>query len=136
MNREQIVQFLNAHPMCHLATMDGDQPRVRGMMMYRAESAGILFHTGVFKSLYGQITRNRRVEICFNDERTQVRVEGIARILDDISLKREIVAARPFMKPLIEERGYGVLVVFRVVDWKFTVWTMDTNLEPTVYSRL
>jgi pyridoxamine 5'-phosphate oxidase len=83
-----------------------------------------------------QITQNRRVEACFNSESTQVRVAGTAEFLDDLDLKKEIVEARPFMKPLIERRGYDVLVVFRVVDCSFTVWTRDTNVEPTTYSRL
>jgi pyridoxamine 5'-phosphate oxidase len=136
MNQEQILQFLNANPICHLATMEDGQPRVRGMMMYRADPAGILFHTGAFKSLYEQITRNPRVEICFNSPSLQIRVAGIAKILDDLNLKKEIVEARPFMSPLIEQRGYGVLVVFRVVDCRFTLWTMETNLSPTEYAQL
>ena len=40
MTREQILEFLNANPVCHLATCEGKQPRVRGMMMYRADATG------------------------------------------------------------------------------------------------
>jgi len=83
MNREEILQFLNKNPVCHLASTEGNQPRVRGMMMYKADSTGIFFHTGAFKSLYSQITRNRHVEICFNSQDTQVRVAGIVEILDN-----------------------------------------------------
>ncbi|MCU0915360.1 MAG: pyridoxamine 5'-phosphate oxidase family protein [Planctomycetes bacterium] len=51
MTREQILEFVNANPLCHLATCEGQQPRVRGMMMYRADAAGLIFHTGHFKAL-------------------------------------------------------------------------------------
>jgi pyridoxamine 5'-phosphate oxidase len=136
MNREEILQFLNANPSCHLATTDGNQPRIRGMLLYKADPTGLIFHTGAFKALYNQITQNKHVELCFNSKDTQVRVAGIVEIINDLNLKKEIVGARPFLRPLIEERGYDVLVVFRVTACKATVWTMATNLEPTKYTNI
>ena len=78
MNKTQILEFLNANPICHLATAEGDQPRVRGMMMYQADENGIIFHTGDFKELYRQLTKNSKVEICFNapDMSKQIRICG------------------------------------------------------------
>jgi uncharacterized pyridoxamine 5'-phosphate oxidase family protein len=32
MNREEILQFISTNPACHLATMEGNQPRVRGSL--------------------------------------------------------------------------------------------------------
>jgi len=94
MDREEILAFLNANPSCHLATMEGDQPRVRGMFMYRAGEKGIIFHTGDFKSLYSQLKENKKVEICFSSPEKQVRVEGVAEIIDDAKLKQEVLEAR------------------------------------------
>ena len=136
MNREQILGFLNANPVCYLATCEGSQPRVRGMMMYRADSSGLIFHTGKFKALSKQLLANKQVEVCFNSKDAQVRVAGVVEIVEDMSLKKEIVEARPFMKPWIEKHGYDLLVVFRVTQCKATVWTMATNLEPTQYQKL
>jgi pyridoxamine 5'-phosphate oxidase len=133
MTKTEILQFLNANPLCHLATADGDQPRVRGMMMYKAEEKGILFHTGNFKDLYRQLQKNPRVELCFHspDMSRQVRVSGTAEFLDDAKLKQEIVVARPFLKPWVEKHGLDMLVVFRVVHCRAAVWSMETNFEPT-----
>ena len=136
MNREQILQFLNEHQACHLATMEGGQPRVRGMLMYRADESGILFHTAPFKSLAKQVRDNKMVEICFNSPDTQIRVAGIAEIVDDPELKKEIVDARPFMKPWVEEKGLGTIQVFRVTHCQANVWTMSTNFEPTRYQPI
>jgi len=127
---------MNAHPICHLATLEGDQPRVRGMMMYRADSTGILFHVGAHKSLRCQIVQNPRVEVCFNSESMQVRIAGTVEILDDLDLKKEIVEARPFMQSFVAEQGYDVFIVFRVTGCRYTVWTMDTNFQPTEYTPL
>ena len=136
MNREEIYAFLNEHPACHLATMEGRQPRVRGMLMYRADETGLLFHTGTSKALSKQVLQNKPVEACFNSSDTQVRVSGVVEILDDLNLKKEIVEARPFMKPWVEQRGYDLLLVFRVKQCQATVWTMATNFEPTIYQRM
>jgi pyridoxamine 5'-phosphate oxidase len=136
MNREQILEFLNANPVCHLATCERNQPRVRGMMMYRADSSGLIFHTGKFKALSKQLLANKQVEVCFNSQDTQVRIAGVVEIVEDMGLKKEIVEARPFMKPWIEKHGYDLLVVFRVTQCKAAVWTMAANFEPTQYQKL
>ncbi len=138
MNKTQILDFINTNPVCHLATVEGDQPRVRGMMMYKADEEEIIFHTGDFKDLYQQLTKNPKVEICFNstDQRKQIRICGVAEFLDDLDLKKEIVSARPFMKPQIDKQGYDMLIVFRVTHLKASMWSMATNFEATTYIEL
>ncbi len=133
MTREDVFDFMNAHLACHLATVEGGEPRVRGMWAYRADEKGIVFHTGTFKDLYRQLTADPAVEFCFNDfeKGIQVRVRGEAREEKDASLKEEIVAAREFLRPFVEKPdGRDQLAVFRVTELTACVWTMDTNTEP------
>lgn len=130
MNREEILDFLNANPVSHFATIDGIQPRVRGLMMYKADPTGIYYHTAKSKPLYRQIIENRRVELCFNSQDAQVRVEGIVEILDDDKLKQEMLKARPYLQPLIDQGGNDALIAFRVTGCRAAVWTPETNLEP------
>ena len=132
MTKAEIIQFINANPACHLATADGSQPRVRGMLIYRADEQGILLHTGTTKDLYKQLIANPRAELCFNNMKDgiQVRVTGKAELVEDQKLKEEIVAARPFMKPWIDQRGYSFLAVFRIRNAAAEIWTLATNLEP------
>ena len=136
MNKTEILDFLNSNPACHLATIDGDGPRVRGMLMYRADENGILFHTGNFKDLCKQLQQNPNVELCFNSSSKQIRVSGKAEFIEGKSLKEEIVNKRTFLKPLVEAQGYDSLKVFRVTNCTATVWTMETNLEPKSYIQL
>jgi uncharacterized pyridoxamine 5'-phosphate oxidase family protein len=138
MNKTQILEFINTNPVCHLASVDGDQPRVRGMMTYKADDEGIIFHTGDFKDLYQQLLKNPKVEICYNssDQRKQIRICGVAEFLDDLDLKKEIVSARPFIKPQIDRQGYNMLIVFRVTRLKAAMWSMGTNFEATTYIEL
>ena len=45
MEEQKIYELINENLGFYLATMDGDQPRVRGMMLFRADKNGIVFHT-------------------------------------------------------------------------------------------
>jgi uncharacterized pyridoxamine 5'-phosphate oxidase family protein len=138
MDRDEIIKFLNEHPACHLATAEGGQPRVRGMLMYRADKQGIIFQTGDTKPIVAQIRKNPRVEACFNDfqKNIQIRVMGRAEIVEDQKLKEEIVAARDFLKPLVKEKSYGMIVVFRMTGCRASVWTFADNFNPSPYVAL
>ena len=138
MTKEDIIKFINANLVCHLATAEGDQPHVRGMMAYRADEKGIIFHTGNTKDLYKQIRDNPAVEASFFDPKTntQVRVKGKAVIIYDDNLKREILAARPFLRPWVEELGLEVIVTFRITDCCACVWTFETNFAPKQYVKI
>ena len=67
MNKNEIFQFLNSNLVFHLATVEGGQPRVRGMWLYRADENGLIFHTGKDKDLHRQLTANPNVEMSFNN---------------------------------------------------------------------
>ena len=136
MTSSEIMKFLNAHPACHLATLENGKPRVRGMLMYRADEQGLLFHTGIGKALAKQIQNGAPAEACFNSPELQVRVSGTAQIVDDLELKKEIVAARPFMQPWVAQHGYDLLVVFRIVQCEAATWAMAATFEPTTYRKL
>jgi uncharacterized pyridoxamine 5'-phosphate oxidase family protein len=135
MDRAAIIEFINANLACHLATIDGTVPKVRGIMPYRADDQGILFHTGTFKDLYRQLIANPAVELCFANPKTftQLRVSGRVVLVEDQNLKEEVVQARPFLKDIMKDDDFAGLAVFRVVDLKTTVWSMKNNLQPTQY---
>lgn len=138
MTKEEILKLINSNLSCHLATTEGDQPRVRGMMAYRADEEGIIFHTGSTKDLFKQVRDNPLVEACFFDRNTntQVRVAGKVTIIYDDDLKREIVATRPFLKPWIEELGLDILAVFRMTGCVACVWKFEENFAPKTYIKL
>ncbi|MBA4419277.1 MAG: pyridoxamine 5'-phosphate oxidase [Syntrophus sp. (in: bacteria)] len=132
MNRAEIIAFLNEHPLSFLATLEGDQPRVRGMALHKADENGLIYQTGDGKDLWHQVLKNPKMEICFNDLQAgiQIRVTGIAEVVEDQGLKEEIVKTRPFLKPVVEKLGYKVIKVFRVSKCKVYVWTMENNFAP------
>lgn len=140
MNKSEVFAFLNANPVFHLATIDGDKPRVRGMLLYRADEQGILFHTGKTRDLHKQLAANPHVELSFHNnsdqDLIQVRVSGTAELVEDLELKKEIVANREFLKPFVEKAGYEPLAVYRIKNGVASVWQMKTNLEPKKFVEL
>jgi len=40
---QDCIKFANENPVCYIATMDGDQPRVRGFLMWFADEKGFYF---------------------------------------------------------------------------------------------
>ena len=136
MTPAEILKFLNDHPACHLATLEDGRPRVRGMLLYRADERGLTFHTGTGKALGRQAQNGAAAEACFNGPELQIRVAGTVQVVDDLELKKEIVAARPFMQPWVAAHGYGLLVVFRLTKCEATVWTMASNFDPTQYQKI
>jgi pyridoxamine 5'-phosphate oxidase len=140
MTKNEILDFLNANPVFHLATVEGNKPHVRGLLLYRADESGILFHTGKTKDLHRQLTANPNVEMCFNNGKfqdlIQIRVSGTVEPVEDLELKKEIVQKREFLKPWIERDGFGLLVVYRMKKGMATVWSMETNFAPKKFIEL
>ncbi len=137
MNKTEILEFLNANPICYLATSVRNKPYVRAMRMVSADEKGLIFQTVDGKDLPKQMTENPSVEVCFYNmkENVQIRVTGKAILLEDLDLKKKIAEQRPFLKPLIEKKGFDVMPVFRVVDCVACPWTMATNFSPKEYIR-
>ena len=138
MNKQEIFQLMAANPGFHLATMEGDQPRCRGMFLYRADENGIIFHTGSMKDVYQQITKNPKVELCFNDfqKGIQIRVAGKLELLEDQALKEEIYEhpTRKFLKSFRESGNLGdfdkTFKVYCLKGGRAVCWTMATNFAP------
>lgn len=131
MNAQQILQFINENPAFALATVEGDKPHVRILMLHKADETGIYFMVGKFKDVYRQLSLNPHVELCFHKENSEVRISGIVEKLDkDIELKKEILEARPFMKPWIDQVGFKYMGVFRIVNGLATFWNLEKELEP------
>ena len=140
MNKNEILQFLNANMVFHLATVEDGEPRVRGIWLYRADENGLVFHTGKMKELHRQLSADPHVEMSFNNGKfgdlTQVRVRGTVELVEDLELKKEIVQKRPFLKPWVDRDGYEQMAVYRLKNGKAAVWSMSDNLAPKEFVEL
>lgn len=138
MTKKEVLEFATKNPLFSLATTDASRPRVRMMMLYRADDKGLIFTTGRDKDVSKQLQANPAVEMCFYnaDQGRQVRIEGAVEALDDLELKKQIVEDFPFLKPWVESQGYDVMATYRLKRGKAVTWTMETNFEPKQYIPL
>lgn len=138
MTKQEILQFMNENPVFHLATAEGNQPRVRGMLLYRADEDGIIFHTASTKDLAAQIKENPRAELCFQSGGVQFRVTGTLQQVVEEALQEEIYShpSRGFLR---EWKRLGVepnLEIYIMKHGTATVWTMERNFDEKSYTKL
>jgi pyridoxamine 5'-phosphate oxidase len=138
MTAAEILDFVRANPYCALATVEGGEPRVRMVMILRADERGILFNTGVSKDLFKQIEANTAVELCFFDptSRVQVRIRGRFASQKDAETHALVLEKLPFLKPMVEAQGTGLLAPYLLKRGRATVWTMATNFDPKRFVEL
>lgn len=139
LNKSEIFKLMNENPVFHLATMDRDQPRVRGMLLFRADEKGIIFHTASTKDVFKQIMKNPKVELCFQGSGTQIRVTGkLECIKDDNNLREEIFnhPTRKFLQAWKDNGIDNLLQIFCLKDGVATEWMMETNFDEKQYVEL
>lgn len=123
MDKKEILSFIANNNIGYLATVEGKTPRVRGMDTFRADNDGLVFYTSKSKKVFKQIAANPEVEVCYYAKGIQIRVRGKMEILEDIDLKKEIVARRAFLGDYSAE-DFEDMAVCRLKG-KATIWTMQ-----------
>ena len=109
---EQVIRSERA-PM--LATIDGNQPRVRPVSPVR--QAGFTIYVANLRGYHKtqEIAANSRVELCYlDDHHDQVRITGIAEILTDRSLLESIWDDNPLLRQYLGTLDNPALIVYRI----------------------
>ena len=86
---EKVCQFLEAAQTYYLATVEGDQPRVRPFGTVLAYNGRLYIQTGKVKPVSRQLAANPKAEICAFREGAWLRLAG--ELINDDS--REVKAA-------------------------------------------
>jgi len=99
-----------------LATMDGDQPRLRPVSPVRTE--GFTIYVANLRR-YGKTTEiaaNPKVELCYCDsDHHQVRITGVAEVLTERPLLEEIWAGNPLLRAYLGSLDNPELIIYRIV---------------------
>lgn len=98
-----------------LATMDGDQPRVRPVSPVRTDR--FIVYVANLRS-YGktaEIESNPKVELCYMDEdHNQVRITGIAEVVQDRPLLEEIWSSNRLLQHYLGSVDNPQLIVYKI----------------------
>lgn len=140
MNLQDAITFATEHPVCFLATADGDQPHVRGWLFWFADETGFYFQTLEPKDVHRQLRANPKVEVCFfngGDLTTAqtLRVTGEVEFLDDPVLMHRLVEED---MPFLAAAGGAddpIHQIFRVAHGEAFIWGMGDMLKERELDR-
>jgi len=137
MKIKDCIKFANENPICSLATVENDQPRVRMLGFWFADETGFYFQTSTTKEFPHHLKANPKTEICFYKHEgimgTMLRISGEVEFLTDSGLKERIFNDRPFLKRFGLTTDSPELTLFRISHGQAHFWTMENNLKPKEY---
>ncbi|NND96012.1 MAG: pyridoxamine 5'-phosphate oxidase family protein [Pirellulaceae bacterium] len=99
----------------YLASIDGDQPRVRPVSPVRTD--GFTVYVANLRGYHKtqEIAANPNVELCYLDKQhDQVRITGVAHVVDDRSVLEEIWESNPLLRNYLGSIDNPELIVYRI----------------------
>jgi pyridoxamine 5'-phosphate oxidase len=140
MDLKEYAAFANENRNCYLATIDGNQPRVRALGMWYADETGFYFQSQSVKAMTRQLEKNPSVEICFINKNASrvMRVTGKARFITDAKVRARCIEERAFLK-----KDFGIttpdnplLTVFQVYTGEAYFWTRADSMKEADIPRV
>ncbi len=121
----------------HLATMDGEQPRLRPVSPVKTD--GFTIYVANLRSYHktAEIAANPRVELCYLDDgHDQVRITGRAEVVTDRTVLEEIWEANPLLRQYLGSIDNPALIIYRIQpthvrymqEWALEYF--DVEIEP------
>jgi general stress protein 26 len=117
-----------------LATLDGDQPRVRPVSPVRVD--GLVIYIANLRSYHKtlELEANPKVELCYLDPgHDQVRITGHAEVVGDRALLQEIWDANPLLRHYLGAIDNPELIVYRIRPARVRFmreWALDYHDVP------
>ena len=116
---KEVYDFLKDAGTYYLATVEGDQPRVRPFGTVNIFEDKLYFQTGKIKPCSKQMHANPKVEICAFKDGKWIRVAGKAIADDRFEAKKSMLDAYPNLRAMYSEND-GNTEVFYLQDAEAT----------------
>ena len=121
---EKTCQFLKDAGVYYLATVEGDQPRVRPFGTANIFEGKLYIQTGKVKPVARQILKNPKAEICAFKDGTWLRLAGELVEDDRLEAKKAMLDAYPNLRGMYDENdGNTVVYYFRNAMATFSSFT-------------
>ena len=113
----KINEFLNAAGVFFLATVDGDQPKLRPLGLHMEMDGKELFGVGDFKDVYKQMVKNPKVEIVASKPNGHwMRYTGKAVFETDPKYADAALEAAPHLRQIYNEQTGNKMMMFSLAD--------------------
>jgi len=129
MSCKDVLEFAKENPVCFLAILDGEQPRVRAFLTVLFDDDRIYFTTGATKNVFKQLSTNPKVELCYcsRDFSKMMRITGEIEIVADYAKKQRLIDERDYLKNFKADDPQFILL--RLSRGKARFWTMADNMK-------
>ena len=109
---QKVVDFLKEAGTYYLATMDGDQPRVRPFGTAHIFENKLYIQTGKVKPVSKQIAANPKVELCAFKDGTWLRLSGELVEDDRVEARKSMLDAYPELRSMYDENDINTQVFY------------------------
>ena len=109
---KEVQEFLKSCGVYFLATMDGDQPRVRPFGTAEIFEDHLYIETGKKKDVFKQIEKNNKVEICAFKDSKWIRVSGELVVDDRVEAKKDMLDKNPSLRAMYDENDDNTVVLY------------------------
>ena len=124
---EEVYRFLKACDTYYLATMDGDQPRVRPFGTVDLYNGQLTIQTGRKKDVAQQMLAAPRVEICAFDGGRWLRIAAKAVEVSETAAQEHMLEAYPDLRAMYTP-GDGNTMIFALTE---AAATFSSFTEPS-----
>lgn len=109
---EEVYTFLKKCETYFIATMDGDQPRVRPFGTVDIFENKLYIQTGKTKNVFKQIKANPQIEICGMLDGKWIRVEAITVEDDRVEARQHMLDAYPSLQNMYKADDGNTVVLY------------------------
>ena len=111
-NMKRVYDFLKAADTYYLATVEGDQPRVRPFGTVNIYEGKLYIQTGKVKPVSKQIAANPKVEICAYKDGSWLRVAS--ELVEDgrVEARKAMLDAYPNLRSMYDENDGNTQVLY------------------------
>ena len=127
---KKVYDFLKSAETYYLATVEGDQPRVRPFGTVNIFEDKLYIQTGKIKPVSKQIAANPKVELCAFKDGTWLRLSGELVEDDRIEAKKAMLDAYPELRGMYNENDGNIQVLyFKNATATFSSFTAPSETE-------
>ena len=111
----RVNDYLSEAGVFYLATVDGDQPKLRPLGLHMEMDGKLLFGVGDFKEVYRQLCANPKLEIVASGKNGHwLRLTGKAVFETDPKYAEAALEASPGLRQIYNEQTGHKMMIFRV----------------------
>jgi uncharacterized pyridoxamine 5'-phosphate oxidase family protein len=122
---DEALKFLTDNQTFYIATVDGDEPKVRPFGFVMEFDHKIYFCTNNQKDVFKQLKANPKFEVCAADNTGRwIRLKGKAVFDNNIAAKEKVFEVMPRLGKLYQSASNPIFEVFYVAEGEATIFSM------------